>query len=515
MASAAMPAIANFLMRTSLEKVDRRWALARPQSTYSLDRSAGLTRCNLPRCGFDQGEKSKPPAPDRVCLRRVVGRNLRLFNNHWRTAGYSPASKPAATEPTATEAMAVKSATAGPELGSKRGSMQLCRGEAEVATSRRPAEVGPRHAHRPLMIANLRERFRRPAVDAAYLSIKLRILQRVGFVQTTDRQIDDLAGRGVMASGSETAELERSWHYDMRGLRERNHLRLLRQLQGALRIGTACELVVKRLVRDGRIREHRIVPCLRLHEAVQQRADAVAERVVRVKLDVFLIVLDGILSQYVVIGRARGTRRKIVRRVDGFLLCRRLGCCKRGIAKEIEIARERRAFPGGLMPAGLIVHVETNALEQLLDRQVFLMRQPQERRGVRTVVADAVERFATRCSRIGHDRAVRRIDDRQSASGLVERGKRIVAAGIEDSDPQAARNRVQRRHHVDQPDRTTDQIGFGRNSCVDGNEIILARELHAVAGIINHGHRVRSAIRNLAGEILHDLNHLVVTGIRR
>jgi hypothetical protein len=37
----------------------------------------------------------------------------------------------------------------------------------------------------------------------------------------------------------------------MRGLRERNHLRLLRQLQGTLRIGTACELVLKRLVRDG------------------------------------------------------------------------------------------------------------------------------------------------------------------------------------------------------------------------------------------------------------------------
>src|SRR5258708_14830339 len=73
MASAAVPAIANLLMRTSFEKVDRRWALARPQSTYSLDRSAGLTRCNLPRCGFDRGEKSKPPAQDRVGLRRVAG----------------------------------------------------------------------------------------------------------------------------------------------------------------------------------------------------------------------------------------------------------------------------------------------------------------------------------------------------------------------------------------------------------------------------------------------------------
>src|SRR6267154_3311660 len=351
MASAAMPAIANFLMRTSFEKVDRRWALARPQSTYSLDRSACLPRCNLPRRSYGQREKSKPPAQDRVCHRRVAGLRETLFvpclvRNHWRTAGHSPSSKPAATEPTA-----AKSA-AGPKLRSKPGSMKLRRREAEVATSRRPAEVGPRHVHRHLMNANLRERFRRPMVDAAYLSIKLRILQRVGFVQTTDRQIVDLAGSGVIASGCETAELERSWHHDMRGLRERNHFRLLRQLQGTRCIGTARELVVKRFVRDGRICEHRVMPCLCLHQAVQQRADAVAERVVRIKLDEFLIVLDGIFSQYVVIGRARGTRGEIIRRVDGFLLCRRSRCCQRGIAKEIEIAGQRRALPGGLLPAG-------------------------------------------------------------------------------------------------------------------------------------------------------------------
>src|SRR6266851_3595501 len=288
------------------------------------------------------------PSAGVVFFVRILG----LFSNHSRTAGHSPAPKPAATEPTATESMAAKSAAAGSELRSKRGSTKLCRREAEVATSRRPAEVGPRHARRPLMIANLRERFRRPMVDAAYLSIKLRILQRVGFVQTTDRQIDDLAGSGVNVSGCETAELERRWHHDMRGLRERNHFRLLRQLQGTLCIGTARELVVERFVRDGRICEHRIMPGLGLHEAVQQRADAVAERIVRVKLDEFLIVLDGIFSQYVVIGRARGTRREIIRRVDGFLLCRRSGCCQRGIAKEIEIACQRRAFPGGLLPAG-------------------------------------------------------------------------------------------------------------------------------------------------------------------
>src|SRR5216684_8595193 len=114
------------------------------------------------------GEKSQshPPRTASAFGGWRVGRNLCLFNNHCRTARHSPASKPAAAEPTATEPMAAKSA-AGPELMSKPGSMKLGRREAEVAASRRPAEVGPRHAHRPLTIANLRERFRRPTVDAA------------------------------------------------------------------------------------------------------------------------------------------------------------------------------------------------------------------------------------------------------------------------------------------------------------------------------------------------------------
>ena len=103
-------------------------------------------------------------------------------------------------------------------------------------------------------------------------------------------------------------------------LRKRNNLRLRLQLQGSLRIGAVREFFIERFVGDGRIREHGIVPCFRLHEACQQRADAVAERVARIEPDVFLIVLDGIFSQYVVIGLARGPRRKIGRRVDGFRL---------------------------------------------------------------------------------------------------------------------------------------------------------------------------------------------------
>ncbi len=141
------------------------------------------------------------------------------------------------------------------------------------------------------------------------------------------------------------------------------------------------------------------------------------------------------------------------------------------------------------------------------------MRLSQECSGIRTMIAGAVERFGAWCSRITHDRAVRRIDDRKSASRIVERGEWIVSAGVEDDDPHPARDRFQRRHHVDQPDRTVDQIKLGGNPCINRNEIIFARELHAVAGIINHCHRVRPAAGNLGGEVLHDLDHLIVTEI--
>ena len=157
-------------------------------------------------------------------------------------------------------------------------------------------------------------------------------------------QRDDLAAA--------VAELDRRRRHDVGRLRKRNHFRLRRQLQRTLCIGTVRELVVKRYVRAGGIYQHRIVPGLGLHEARQQRADAVAERIARIKLDEFLVVLDGVFSQYVVIGLARGTRGKIIRRIDGFLQRRRFGCCDRGIAKEVEIAGQLRAFPGGLLTIG-------------------------------------------------------------------------------------------------------------------------------------------------------------------
>ena len=67
------------------------------------------------------------------------------------------------------------------------------------------------------------------------------------------------------------------------------------------------------------------------------------------------------------------------------------------IAEEKEIGGQRRAFPRRLTAPGRVVHFEPDALEQLLDRQVRLARDVEERGRIRAVVAVAIRRFHARC----------------------------------------------------------------------------------------------------------------------
>src|SRR5437899_8958550 len=158
---------------------------------------------------------------------------------------------------------------------------------------------------------------------------------------------------GIALRNTETTtELDRGRRDDVRRLRKRNEFRLLRQFQGALRIGAARVFVIEGFVRDRRIFKHRMMPCVRLQQAAEQNTDAVAQRVARIKPDEFLIVVDGIFGQYVVIGLAYGTRRKIIDGIGGLHLGWRSGRRNGGIAEEIEIAGQRRAFPGGLPSVG-------------------------------------------------------------------------------------------------------------------------------------------------------------------
>src|SRR5260370_31240011 len=180
-------------------------------------------------------------------------------------------------------------------------------------------------------------------------------VQAVSLLRTMTLQQALAAGieARIALRNTETAtERDRGRRDDVRRLRKRNEFRLLRQLQGALRIRAVRVLVIERLVRDRRIFKHRMMPCVGLQQAAEQGADAVAQRVARIESDEFLIVIDGIFGQYVVIGLARGTRREIVGRISGLDLGRRSGCRNRGVAEEIEVAGQRRAFPRGLPSIG-------------------------------------------------------------------------------------------------------------------------------------------------------------------
>ena len=71
------------------------------------------------------------------------------------------------------------------------------------------------------------------------------------------------------------------------------------------------------------------------------------------------------------------------------------------------------------------------------------------------------------------------------------------------------------RHHVDEAHRVVGEVGRRGNPGVDRDEVVLAGELHAVAGVIDHRHRVGTASGDLGGKILHDLDHVVLRQVGR
>ena len=161
-----------------------------------------------------------------------------------------------------------------------------------------------------------------------------------------------------------------------------------------------------------------------------------------------------------------------------------------------------RAFPRELLAGGRVAHVEPDALEQLLDLQSRLVADLRERGREGAVLAVAVEGLGARCGRIGHDRAVRGVDDREpAAGGLVDRREWIVAAGVQDDDAGFARNRGQRIHEVGEPHGLQRHVGFPLDPRVDRNEEVLAVDLQAMAGIEHERDGVRALIRDRLGEI--------------
>src|SRR5260370_29292109 len=117
-------------------------------------------------------------------------------------------------------------------------------------------------------------------------------VQTVSLLRTMTLQqalATEIEARIALRNTETATELDRGRRDDVRRLRKRDELRLLRQLQGALRIGAVRVLVIEGFVRDRRIREHRMVPCVGLQQAAEQGADAVAQWILRVKPDEFLM----------------------------------------------------------------------------------------------------------------------------------------------------------------------------------------------------------------------------------
>ena len=301
----------------------------------------------------------------------------------------------------------------------------------------------------------------------------------------------------------------------MRGLHQRHDLGVRLQVQRDLGVGAVGKIVGKGLVGKRRVREHRLVPGLRRQHLAQQPADAIAQGIVRVQGDELLIVLRRAFRQHVVIGLTHRTAGQIRRHLHHRALDRLTHRRHRRIAEEGEVRGQRRTLPRRLLAIGRVVHFEANALEQLFDRHVRHLSELHESRDIRAVAVAAVERFGARRGRVADDRAVRRIDDRKAAAGVVDLRERVVAAGIEQDDTQPARDRFQRRHHVDQTDRVADQIVRRRDLGIDRDEIVFARELHAMPGIVDHRHGVLSAGGDLGGKVLHDLEHVVLRQVGR
>ena len=131
------------------------------------------------------------------------------------------------------------------------------------------------------------------------------------------------------------------------------------------------------------------------------------------------------------------------------------------------------------------------------------------------MVAVAILRFHTRRGGVTDNRASRRIDDGKAPPGVIDLGERIVAAGVEHDDAHPALDRFQRTHQVDQPQRIVVEIGRRGDLGIDRQQIVLARHLHAVTGIVDHGDGAGAALGDLGGEVLHDPDHVAARQVGR
>ena len=141
--------------------------------------------------------------------------------------------------------------------------------------------------------------------------------------------------------------------------------------------------------------------------------------------------------------------------------------------------------------------------------------------GERAVLAVAIQRGRAGLGGIGDQRiGARRLDLGEAASdrtrgqrSLHGFGERIVAAGVEDDQPQLLGG-LDRHQHAIQRKRLVIDVGVALQLRIDRDQIIVAVDLHAVAGVIDHRNiGVAGAVGKVAQRTAHLVRRQIVAGI--
>ncbi len=166
-----------------------------------------------------------------------------------------------------------------------------------------------------------------------------------------------------------------------------------------------------------------------------------------------------------------------------------LGLGRSGI--EVELAGERRVLPGRLPIARHLQHLPPRAPEHVLEYQPRHWNGGGERGAVGAVRPVAVEGDLARRRGEGDETARGRTDRGETAGDrAAPASERVVAACVEDDDVDAAccalhgLENIAEAHAFDRHLRLVLDLGCDRN------EVVVARDLHAVARIVEESDAV-------------------------
>jgi len=175
-----------------------------------------------------------------------------------------------------------------------------------------------------------------------------------------------------------------------------------------------------------------------------------------------------------------------------------------------------RGVPGHLGAFGDVVDAQPHALEYLRQRQAAFPHHLGQRLRVGSVRTLTFGRDGPGRRVEGDQHAGIRLDQRQTAGERRARlRERIGARRIDDHDARFELQRRQWSRVVGNAHRFHGDIRVARDLGVDGNEVILAFELQAVAGDIHHRHGIGSCAARLVEEIAQGAAQRILIEITR